>query len=415
MSQVGDAHHHGPVGYSLGIDLGTTFTAAAVARADGQVEPFALGDRTAAIPTVVVLRADGEILVGEAAERRSLSEPGRTAREFKRRLGDPVPLVIGGTPYGAETLMAKVLAHTIERVTEQEGAPPDRVAVTHPASWGPFKIDLLQQAVRQAGLDSVELLSEPQAAAIQYAAVDRLDPGQIVAIYDFGGGTFDAAVLRRDDEGFTQLGRPEGLERLGGIDIDQAVLAHVDQALGGQLREADANDPAVAAALSRLRDECTATKEALSADTDASVLVGLPGLQTEVRVTRGELESMIRPRLAETVAALRRAVSSAGLEMEQVDRILLVGGTSRIPLVAQVVRTETGRPVAVDANPKLVVAMGAARWAVGSGAYATGVVPPPIAAAAVTAAVATAAVRQPTAADEPVTAPVSAPAAARAG
>jgi actin-like ATPase involved in cell morphogenesis len=375
-----------PVAYVLGIDLGTTFTAAAVGRPDGRVEIAALGDRAASVPTVVVLRSDGEILVGEAAERRSLSEPGRTAREFKRRLGDPVPLVIGGTPYGAESLMAYVLAFVVAKVAEREGGPPDRVVVTHPASWTAFRKDLLEQAVHQSGLSEVTYLPEPEAAAVEYANLERLEPGQVVAVYDFGGGTFDAAVLRVTTSGFDLLGRPEGLERLGGIDLDQAVLVHVNQALGGLVESADRADPAVAPALARLRDECTKAKEALSADTDALVPIALPGLQTEVRITRSELESMVRPRIAETVAALERAVTSAGLVMDDVARILLVGGTSRIPLIAQLLRESTGRPVVLDANPKHVVAMGAARIAASAWAAAPVPAPAPLPSAVLAAA-----------------------------
>ena len=109
--------------YSLGIDLGTTYSAAATAR-DGRIEIFQLGERAATIPSIVVLRADGEVLTGDAAERRSLSEPTRTAREFKRRLGDPTPIILGGTPYGAEALLAHLLRAIVVRVTEQSGGAP---------------------------------------------------------------------------------------------------------------------------------------------------------------------------------------------------------------------------------------------------------------------------------------------------
>jgi actin-like ATPase involved in cell morphogenesis len=349
--------------YALGIDLGTTFTAAAIARAGGAVEPFALGDGRLPAPTAVALPESGELLVGEAADRRRRSDPSRVAREFKRRLGDPVPLVLGGTPYGADALAGHVLAYVVARVAEREGEPPAAVAVTHPASWTAYKLDLLEQAARTAGLGDAVFVAEPVAAAVHYAALERIEPGDVVAVYDFGGGTFDAAVLARRGDDFELLGRPEGIERLGGIDIDQALFAHVDRAVGGLLGDADAKDPAVAAALARVRDECRTAKEALSSDTEAVVAVAMPGLHTEVRLTRAELEAMLRPRLPDTVAAMRRAADSAGVDLHAVARVLLVGGTSRIPLVAETVRAETGRPVAVDADPKLVVALGAARLA----------------------------------------------------
>jgi actin-like ATPase involved in cell morphogenesis len=345
--------------YSLGIDLGTTYSAAATAR-DGRVEIFQLGERAATIPSIVVLRADGEVLTGDAAERRSLGEPTRTAREFKRRLGDPTPIILGGTPYGAEALLAHLLKAIVARVTEELGGPPAAIVVTHPASYGAYKIDLLQQAIRQADIDNVTLLTEPEAAAVHYARQERVPAGAIVAVYDFGGGTFDATILRKTEDGFEQLGRPEGMERLGGIDFDEALFNRVMTMVRQSGVTVDPEDPATLAAIARLREECRRAKEALSSDTDATIAVVLPGLQTEMRLTREEFEDMIRPRITETIAALGRAVKSAGLEFDGVDRILLVGGTSRIPLVAEMVRESTGRPVAVDAHPKHSMALGAA-------------------------------------------------------
>ncbi len=252
------------------------------------MEAFSLGTAAPAIPSVVVVREDGEVLVGEAAERRAASEPTRTAREFKRRLGDSTPIVVGGTPYGAEALMAHLLRAIVAQVTEREGGAPGQIVLTHPANYAQFKTDLLRETARLAGLgrDQVSLLTEPEAAAINYAGQQRVETGDVVAVYDFGGGTFDAAVVRKTPSGFEIIGVPEGIERLGGIDIDAAVLAHVDTALDGQLRELDTSDPAVRSALSRLRDECRRAKEALSTDTDTSIPVSVPGLQTEVRLTR---------------------------------------------------------------------------------------------------------------------------------
>ncbi len=351
------------MGYSLGIDLGTTYSAAAISRNGGAVEVCTLGTTSQSIPSVVVLREGGEILTGEAAERRAAGDPTRTAREFKRRLGDPVPIIIGTTPYGAEALMALLLRDIVAQVSEREGTPPDVVVLTHPANYSDYKKGLLEEAARLAGLDlaRVRFVSEPQAAAVAYAGQRRVEVGDVVAVYDFGGGTFDAAVVRAEDDGaFTLLGSPEGMDRLGGIDVDQAVLAHVDASLDGMVTTADTSDPATRSAVVRLREEVRRAKEALSNDTDATIAVALPGVQTEVRLTRDELEGMIRPRLAETVEALRRAVASAGVSMDGVSRVLLVGGSSRIPLVGLLVREMTGRPVAVDAHPKLAIATGAA-------------------------------------------------------
>jgi molecular chaperone DnaK len=351
--------------YALGIDLGTTYTAAAVWRA-GHAEIASLGSRSAAIPSVVLLRDDETILTGEIASRRGLTEPHRVAREFKRRLGDPTPILLGGVPYSAESLMARMLRAVVDEVSSREGGEPDRICVSHPANWGPYKIDLMYQVIRLAGIEQpVQLTTEPQAAAVFYAQQQRLEPGEVVAVYDLGGGTFDAAVLRKTPDGFELIGKPEGIERLGGIDFDAAIYAHVARSLDGALDDLDEDDPAVTAAVARLREECVQAKEALSADTDVTIPVLLPELTTEVRLTRSELESMVRPVLHGPIEALRRAIRSAGIEAADLHSVLLVGGSSRIPLVAQMVGSELGRPVAVDAHPKHAVALGAA-WQAGA-------------------------------------------------
>jgi actin-like ATPase involved in cell morphogenesis len=352
------------VAYWLGLDVGTTFSAAAVA-ADGRVEVVGLGHHAAAVPSVLFLREDGSFLVGDAALRRGLNEPGRLARFFKRRFGDSTPVLLGGSPWSADALFSQLVRFLVAEVAAQEGEPPQGVAVTHPANWGPFKTELLVQALRAAGVESALLLTEPEAAALQYAWRERVDLADVVGIYDLGGGTFDAAVLAHTGAGFELLGQAEGIERLGGIDFDEAVFGHVSGFLGPGLDALDVNDPATLSGLARLRADCVEAKEALSADTDVSIPVMLPQLQTEIRLTRAEFEAMIRPTLAETTAALGRAFRSAGVATEAVKAVLLVGGSSRIPLVGQLVAAEIGRPVAMDVHPKHAVALGAALAAAG--------------------------------------------------
>src|SRR5690606_33173892 len=128
--------------YFLGVDLGTTYTAAAILR-DGRTTTVDLGNHGSTIPTVVFLREDETILTGEAANRRGTTDPGRVAREFKRRVGDTTPILLGGSPYSADALMGKLLRWVVDATSEREGAPPAGIAVTHPANWGPYKKDLL--------------------------------------------------------------------------------------------------------------------------------------------------------------------------------------------------------------------------------------------------------------------------------
>ena len=348
--------------YGLGVDLGTTYTAAAVVR-EGHVEMAPLGDRSTAMPSVILMRDEGGVLTGDAANRRAATEPDRVAREVKRRLGDPTPVLLGGTPYSAGDLMAAQLREVVAQISEREGGPPVAVRLTHPANWGPYKRELFEQVPRMAGLSDVTMITEPEAAAAHYAANERIADGTTVAVYDLGGGTFDATVLRTTGGGFEILGAPEGVEGLGGVDFDEAVFGHVDRSVDGAVSALDLSDPAATSAIVRLRQDCVLAKEALSSDTEATIPVLLPSLQTEVRLTRGEFETMIRPSVASTIASLQRALESADISAEQVDTVLLVGGSSRIPLVSQMVSGELGRPTSVDAHPKHAIVLGAASLA----------------------------------------------------
>ncbi len=258
--------------------------------------------------------------------------------------------------------MGHVLRAVMTTVGEREGEIPGSVVLTHPATYGPYKVEMMEGVARQAGIDlaTLRLLTEPEAAAMSYASRSRVEPGEIVGVYDFGGGTLDTALVQRGDDRFRLIGRPEGMERFGGIDIDAAVMSYIDDELNGAVSALDGTDPAVQAAVARLREDCRSAKEALSTDSDATITVAAPGLQRSVTLTRAHLDRIIRPRLRETVEALRRMLDHAGLSMDQVSRFLLVGGSAQIPLVAETIRIETGRPVAVDAHPKFAVAMGAA-------------------------------------------------------
>ncbi|MFH5824305.1 Hsp70 family protein [Georgenia sp. AZ-5] len=351
--------------YALGIDIGTSFVAASVARqTSGHATPpqsLHLGARAASVPSVVFVGADGQVLVGDAAERRGTAAPDRVVREFKRRIGDPVPVMVGDLAVAPEDILATIARWVVDRAGEQEGAPPDAIAVAHPAGWGPYKLSLVRQALAAVGLADAELINEPQAAALHYASQERVDTGATIAVYDLGGGTFDVALLRKTGpDAFEILGRPDGIERLGGADFDEAVLTHVAASVGEPLARLDPTDPDDRLALTRLRRECTEAKEALSDDVEASVPVLVPGAQGQVRIVRAELEAMIGPAVRETVGMLRHALDTAELDPEDLSTILLIGGSSRIPLVAQVLSEELGRPIAIDADPKASISLGAA-------------------------------------------------------
>jgi molecular chaperone DnaK len=359
--------------YRLGVDLGTTYTAAAVLRGD-EPEMVSLGDRDLFAPSVLVLNPDGSVLVGEPAEQRAPTAAGRTVREFKARLGDTTPVMLGGVPYSVETLMATLLRWVLDLVIEREGGPPAAVAVTYPAGWAQHRRDRLVRVLHEAGVDEPVFVSEPEAAAVRYAAGERVRTGDVVGVYDLGGGTFDAAVLRRGEHAFELLGHPDGLPDFGGAAIDSWVFGHVRDAVGDAAFDLDPADPAVALALHRLRRECVAAKEALSRETETTIPVILPTANTVVRLTRAELEEAIRPELRETVAAFRRALTSAGCTPDDLSAVLVAGGASRMPLVRELLAADLGRPLAGDAHPKYVVALGAAMRALGPGPAA----PPPV-------------------------------------
>ncbi|MFC4943833.1 Hsp70 family protein [Pseudonocardia sp. GCM10023141] len=352
------------------------------------------------VASVLFVEPDGTVVVGEVAQRRALTDPRRVVRGFQRRIGDPTPIVVAGQAWAPQELSAWLIRWVVDRVAAREGGPADRIVVTHPASWGAHKCDLLTAALAGQGL-TVTLLAEPLAAVLHYTATDRgvggsTIPDSAIAVYDLGGTTFDAAVIRTTTTGpadpttttaaagaagWELWGRAERLERLGGADFDEAVFEHVREGLHAlfdrelfdtalfdtalcdpaALDAGDGADLAVLAAVGRLRQVCTQAKETLSSDTE--VVIPVPTTLTaraRVRLHRSEFESVIRPRVEETVAVLDTVVASAGLAPAQLTAVVLVGGSARIPLVAQLVSAHLGRPVFVDPDPATAIAKGAA-------------------------------------------------------
>jgi len=351
--------------YHLGIDVGTSRVAAATARftQDGSVlaTQVALGRRSDHVPAVVFVTAEGELLFGDTAERRGLTEPERLVREFRRSVGDEVPVLVAGHQLPAEVLFAKTIAGVVDLVTEREGAAPASAIVTHPATWGPHRTGLVRAALTDLGLQHVDLLSEPEAAARNFEATHPLDLGDTLAVYDLGGGTFEGTVLRRVEGGaFTVQGQVH-LDTLGGTDFDDAVLGHVLRATGLAGTSLDVEGARIA--LTQLRRECIDAKESLSFDSDVAIPVLVPPCNTTVRLTRSEFEGMIEQGLDRTLDALDDALERAGIGVEHVAAFLLVGGSSRIPRVAQRLSELFNRPLAIDADPKSSIALGAARAA----------------------------------------------------
>ncbi|HEY6422190.1 MAG TPA: Hsp70 family protein [Pseudonocardiaceae bacterium] len=347
------------VGYSLGVDLGTTVIAAAVARGS-RAQTCHLGDRSPLMPAVLYVDQLGTMLTGEPASRRGLIDPDRMARYVKRQLGDPTPVLLGGQPHSVPYLLNTLLRGVVHTVTELEGEPPERIVLAHPGNWSPLRRARFEEVARIPGFHDTVTISAPEAAAEHYTASRHLDDGTLVAVYDLGGGALDVALLRRCAGGFEYVGAPTGIERLGGIDFDEAIIEFVNYASGGALNGLDMADPRTSRALAQLREDCTAAKEALSTDTDTILPVYLADRNIEVHITRADFENLIRAGIESSVGALQQALRSARVAPTELAAVLLLGGSSRIPLVARMVSEALGCPVPVDPRPKAAVALGAA-------------------------------------------------------
>ncbi|HJT02187.1 MAG TPA: Hsp70 family protein, partial [Pseudonocardiaceae bacterium] len=185
------------MGYWLGIDVGSTVTAAAVCRAAGPAEAVTLGGNSVVVPSVVDLGEPGRLVVGEVAQQRAVTDPDRVVRAFTGRIGDEVPLVIGGQTYTAAQLTAMLASWVVDQVAAKQGGPADAIVMTHPATWGDYKRSVLAAALTAAGLAQVRLCPEPEAAAAGCAGPGRTT----LAIYDLGGTTFDATVIQATGDG----------------------------------------------------------------------------------------------------------------------------------------------------------------------------------------------------------------------
>ena len=353
------------MGYDLGVDLGTSVTRAAVSRAGDEPrfmsECVPLDGGRTTLVSALYLGEDGSVLVGEQAERCGLAEPDRACRQFLQHLASGTPIAVGEVTHRPEELTAEMLRYVLHRVAEHEQEPAARVAVAHPASWDAHSRERLRTALREAGHSGVVLVPEPVAVAAHLAAQGRLEPGRTVAVFDFGGGSFDAAVVRRDKpDVFTLLGEPLAVASPCGADLEEVLFTRVLTELEDRVGSVDADDPEVLAAMGRLLAACVAAKEALSCATAVTVPVLLPGLRSEVRFTRDAFEAMIRPALQAAVQALCTVTDSGHVRPADLDQVLLTGGCARIPLVAELLTAELQRPVTAPSAATTAVVLGTA-------------------------------------------------------
>jgi actin-like ATPase involved in cell morphogenesis len=364
-------------GFRLGIDFGTWNTSAFLRWPDGHARPL-LFDGSPLLPSAVYAELDGHLLVGRDAVHAARLDPARLEPNPKRRFdrggGEDTVVRLGDQDVALSALVAAVLGRVSEEAVRVAGVGLDdlTVTLTHPAGWDASRTDALREAGRRAGLNPPRLVAEPVAAAGYFVSVlgRSIPPGAALVVYDFGAGTFDASVVvpSPDDAGGYRVLSIAGLPDVGGVDLDAALLHHVAQTH----RDADPEawqrlaEPQTAADRRHRRhlvEDVRAAKEMLSRSTAATVPV--PVLELEIRVTRDEFNELARPYLDRTVGTTAQAIAAAGLSADRIAAVLLVGGSSRIPLVAELLQQSTGQAPSTMDQPETVVAEGSLRLASG--------------------------------------------------
>lgn len=349
----------------IGIDFGTTNSLCAWLDGDRPVIiPNARGSRST--PSVVAMTPKGEVLIGESAKNQSYINPENTIAGVKRFLGSSGLLSMGGKPWRPEEIVAMVLGSLKRDAEAYLSAPVDRAIVTAPAHFSDNERRALAEAGRLAGLDVLRIVNEPTAAAIA-RAIPRLGTmsteKSLLLVYDYGGGTFDVTVLRREGGDWRVLAS-RGDGRLGGDDLDRelrrmAILRFRDEGLDP---EADRYiGQQLAEAVERAKIE-------LSEREDASIALFFAAAQGKVLhptldLRRSDLEEIARPYIERSLDLVDKTLRDAGVAQEDIESLVLSGGSSRIPLVRRMLRERFGLMPEGGVNPEEAVALGAAVWA----------------------------------------------------
>jgi hypothetical protein len=311
--------------------------------------------------------------LGSEADELSPLAPWCLERAPKRRLGDEF-MQLGNKQLRVVDVIGAVLREVVnEALALSGGETPSEIRLTHPASWGQWRLERLRQAASRAGIANPRFIPEPVAAAVHFAS-ERLSTGQHVAVYDLGGGTFDTAVLERTSEAFTVIGKPGGVQELGGEDFDDLLYRHLGEQLDDdtwhRLRHnAGPGQRAWPQANRELLRNARRAKEGLSRRSEYEFYMPQP-IDREFQASVQELEQLIAPALRGTVEELQRTITATGLEPADLEAIYLAGGSSRISLVGRIIQERLGVVPSQLDDPKAVIALGAA--ALGStGAAAT--------------------------------------------
>ena len=343
----------------IGIDLGTTNSCVSVMEGgEAVVIPNAEGNRTT--PSIVAFSKDGERMVGQVAKRQAITNPDRTVISIKREMGSNYKVNIDGKAYTPQEISAMILQKLKADAEAYLGGTVTEAVITVPAYFTDSQRQATKDAGRIAGLDVKRIINEPTAAALAYG-VDK-ESDQKIMVYDLGGGTFDVSILEIDD-GVIEVLATAGNNRLGGDDFDKCIMDW----MVGEFKKSDGVDlSADKVAMQRLKEAAEKAKIELSGVTSSAI--NLPYITADatgpkhldLTLTRAKFNELTAHLVEATMGPVRQAMSDAGLSSSDLSKVLLVGGSSRIPAVQEAVKKITGQEGFKGINPDECVAMGAA-------------------------------------------------------
>ncbi|WP_112181358.1 MULTISPECIES: molecular chaperone DnaK [Paraliobacillus] len=346
------------MGKIIGIDLGTTNSCVAVMEGgEAKVIPNPEGNRTT--PSVVAFK-NGERQVGEVAKRQAITNPN-TIQSVKRHMGTDYKVEVEGKEHTPQEISAIILQYIKSYAEDYLGETVEKAVITVPAYFNDAERQATKDAGKIAGLEVERIINEPTAAALAYG-IDKADQDQTVLVYDLGGGTFDVSILDIG-EGTFEVVATAGDNRLGGDDFDEVVIDH----LVAEFKKENGIDLSKdKMALQRLKDAAEKAKKDLSgvAQTQISlpfITAGEAGpLHLEMNLTRAKFDDLSSDLVERTMGPTRQALKDAGMKASEINKVILVGGSTRIPAVQEAIKKETGQDPSKGVNPDEVVALGAA-------------------------------------------------------
>ena len=343
----------------IGIDLGTTNSCVSVVENEAPVIiPGTSGSMTT--PSIVAFTKKGERLVGESARRQAVTNPERTISSVKRHMGTEWSVRIDGTEYKAQTISAMVLMQLKKDAEDFLGEPVTEAVITVPAYFNNIQRQATKDAGRIAGLNVKRIINEPTSAALSYG-LNHGEP-QKVMVYDLGGGTFDVSVIEIG-EGVIEVLATAGDNHLGGDDFDERITQWLLRRFKDEHKVNLSRD---FAAMQRIRDAAEQAKKELSISDSSHIMLPYLAehrgeqLHMDLTLTRAQFEDLIRDLIDRTAEPVRNALNDAGIAPSELGRVLLVGGSTRIPAVQEKVRMLTGKEPSKNINPDECVAKGAA-------------------------------------------------------